>query len=161
MQDRPTPDDPGPAAPCSPAEAQLALEEPAVLDFLRGEYTAARGSAPTVPPGPAPLRPAQPEPTDREPTSQDRLVYLPAASHCYAIVLNDTASARLVRRLVGLFGDVTCAEDYARQCGYHLYDVVPATAVIPRDAITADPSSTKPAPGRRHLSALAPSTGPG
>ena len=132
MQDRPTPtpDDPGPAAPCSPAEAQLALEEPAVLDFLHGEYTAARGSAPTVPPGPAPLRPAQPEPTDREPTSQDRLVYLPAASHCYAIVLNDTASARLVRRVVGLFGDVTCAEDYARQCGYHLYDVVPATAVI-------------------------------
>jgi len=58
------------------------------------------------------------------------VVYLPAASHCYAIVQYDVASARLVRRVVGLFGDVSCAETYAREGGYHLYDIVPATAVI-------------------------------
>jgi len=59
------------------------------------------------------------------------MVYLPAASHCFAIVQYDAASARLVRRVVGLFGDVSCAESYARLCGYHLYDIVPATAVVP------------------------------
>jgi hypothetical protein len=34
--------------------------------------------------------------------------------------------------VVGLFGDVGCAETYARNGGYHLYDIVPATAVIPK-----------------------------
>jgi len=33
--------------------------------------------------------------------------------------------------VVGLFGAADCAETYARDGGYHLYDIVPATAVIP------------------------------
>jgi len=68
--------------------------------------------------------------TGLKPTNHDRLLYLPAASHCYAIVQYDPASARLVRRVVGLFGDAESAETYARDGGYHLYDIVPATAVI-------------------------------
>jgi hypothetical protein len=43
----------------------------------------------------------------------------------------DPASARLVRRIVGMFGDADCAETYAQDNGYRLYDVVPAIAVIP------------------------------
>jgi hypothetical protein len=74
----------------------------------------------------------EPQASDAEPASHDRLVYLPAASHCYAIVQYDPASARLVRRVVGLFGDVGRAEAYARDGGYHLYDIVPATAVVPK-----------------------------
>ena len=75
--------------------------------------------------------PEDPRPAGRDLIRHDRLVFLPAASHCYAIVRYDTASARLVRRVVGLFGDVGCAETYARDNGYHLYDVVPATAIVP------------------------------
>jgi len=74
----------------------------------------------------------EPQANNAELASHDRLVYLPAASHCYAIVQYDPASARLVRRVVGLFRDVGCAETYARDGGYHLYDIVPATAVIPK-----------------------------
>jgi len=69
---------------------------------------------------------------DGAPARHDRLVYFPAASHCYAIVQYDAASAHLVRRVVGLFSDADCADSYARDGGYHLYDVVPATAVIPK-----------------------------
>jgi hypothetical protein len=87
---------------------------------LRGEYTAAHGTTS--------VRPAPAEPAGADP----RLVYLPAASHCYAIVQYDAASARLVRRVVGLLGDADCAEQYARDGAYHLYDIAPATAVIPR-----------------------------
>jgi len=128
----PTPEDPQPPPSARPRDrlppdGLLDPEGQTVLDFLRREYAA----APTVEPD-ASLHPAQPEPTGREPTSHDRLVYLPAASHCYAIVQYDPASARLVRRVVGLFGDVGCAETYARDGGYHLYDIVPATAVIPK-----------------------------
>jgi len=53
------------------------------------------------------------------------------ATCCYAVVLYDAASARLVRRTVGMFADVESAEAYARVSGYRLYDVVPATAVTP------------------------------
>jgi hypothetical protein len=127
----PTPEDPRPDVQALRVADPLDPEAQAVLDFLRGEYVAARGSAPTNQPGAAPPRPAQPEPADCEPTRHDSLVYLPAASHCYAIVQYD-ASARVVRRVVGLFGDADCAETYARDGGYHLYDVVPATAVIPK-----------------------------
>ena len=136
----PTPDDPQPRPSArpddrTPPDDLLDPEGQAVLDFLRGEYaSAARGSAPTIQPGTTPSQPAQVEPPvkNAEPTGHDRLVYLPAASHCYAIVQYDPASARLVRRVVALFGDVGCAEDYARGAGYHLYDIVPATAVIPK-----------------------------
>jgi hypothetical protein len=114
-EDRPPPDD------------LLDLEGRAVLDFLRGEYAAARGPTPTIQP-----EQVEPQGKDAEPTRHDSLIYLPAASHCYAIVQYDTASARVVRRVVGLFGDADCAETYARLVGYHLYDVVPATAVIPK-----------------------------
>jgi hypothetical protein len=113
------------------ADARLDPEIPAVLDFRRGEYATDRGSGPAVQPGAASAVPA-PGPADSDQTGQYRLVYMPAASHCYAIVQYDVASARLVRRVVGLFGDVACAEDYAHRGGYTLYDVVPATAVIPK-----------------------------
>jgi len=66
-------------------------ESEVVLDFVRGEYAAARGSVATVLPGAASPRPAQPEPADREPPSHDQLVYLAAASHCYAIVQYEAA----------------------------------------------------------------------
>jgi hypothetical protein len=120
----PTPEDPHPVAASSPADAQLDPEAEAVLDFLHEEL-APRGTSRT-------LEPPVSERDDRAPTRHDRLVYLPAASHCYAIIQYDPASARLVRRVVGLFSDVGCAEAYARDGGYHLYDVVPATAVIPK-----------------------------
>src|SRR5215475_10872478 len=86
---------------------------------------------PIVQPGSASPRPAQPVSADCEPTRHDSSVYLSAVSHCYAIVQYDPASARLVRRVVGLFGDAEGAETYARDGGFHLYDIVPATAVIP------------------------------
>ncbi len=131
----PTPDDPRPDVRAVLAGAQLDPEADVVLDFLRGEYASvARGSGSSSQPGTTPRRPGQPEPPDEysEPTRHNSLIYLPAASHCYAIVQYDAASARVVRRVVGLFGDVGCAEDYARLSGYSAYDVVPATAVIPK-----------------------------
>ena len=118
----PTPEDPRPDVRAALADARLDPETRAVGDFLHGEYATARGSGPAVPPGTA----------DSGQTGQYRLVYMPAASHCFAIVQYDAASARLVRRVVGLFSDVTCAEDYARRGGYTLYDIVPATAVVPK-----------------------------
>jgi hypothetical protein len=54
------------------------------------------------------------------------------ASHCYAIIQYDAASARLVRRIVGMFGDADCAVTYAHDGGYYLYDLLTATAVIAR-----------------------------
>jgi hypothetical protein len=85
----PIPEDPSPMAASSPAETQLDSDTQAVLDFLHGEYASvARGSAPTIQPGTTPSQPAQVEPPsdDHDLTRLDRLVYLPAASHCYAIV---------------------------------------------------------------------------
>lgn len=54
------------------------------------------------------------------------------ASHCYAIIQYDAASARLVRRIAGMFGDADCAVTYAHDGGYYLYDLLTATAVIAR-----------------------------
>jgi hypothetical protein len=118
----PTPEDPHPVAASSPADARLDPEPEAVLDFLRGQLLPSGTSRP--------LEPPVSERDDGAPTRHDRLVYLPAASHCYAIVAYDAASARVVRRVVGLFSDADSADSYARGGGYHLYDVVPATAVI-------------------------------
>jgi hypothetical protein len=123
----PTPEDPRPDGRALPPDA----ETRAVLDFRRGAYAISRGSVPSIQPDTALARPEQPELADCDPTRR-QLVYVPAASHCYAIVQYDVASARLVRRVVGLFGDVTGAENYARLSGYHLYDIVPATAVTPK-----------------------------
>ncbi len=128
-------------APHPPASASrddpphlLDLEGPAVLDFLRGQQAlAGHGSAQSQ--GTAAGQPERPAlPGDCEPARHGDLVYLPTATTCYAIVLYDVASARVVRRVSGLFGDADCAEDYARASGYHLYDVVPATAVVPKIA---------------------------
>jgi len=126
------------------------LEDRALLDFLRGDYApAARAQgSPCPPPGqheesrtPKPSAPAtapggisNPAPADagagKPPETANNLTYIPVASYCYAIVQYDAASARVVRRVVGLFGDVDCAETYARDAGYHLYDLLTATAVI-------------------------------
>jgi hypothetical protein len=51
------------------------------------------------------------------------LRYLAVASACYAVVQYDKDTARLVRRVVGLFGDVPSAELYAIENGYRLYDL--------------------------------------
>jgi hypothetical protein len=60
------------------------------------------------------------------------VIYLPAAAYCYAIVQYDPTSIRVIRRVVGLFGDVGEAEGYAKDNRSYPYDVVPATAVIPQ-----------------------------
>jgi len=125
------PEDPRLEARAALAVARVDPETRAVLDFRCGEHATDRGSGPAVQPGAASAAPA-PGPGDSDQTGQYRLVYMPAASHCFAIVQYDAASARLVRRVVGLFSDVTCAEDYARRGGYTLYDIVPATAVVPK-----------------------------
>jgi hypothetical protein len=52
------------------------------------------------------------------------------ASSCFAVVQYDAAAVRLVRRVVGMFGDPRDAERYGQENGYSLYDVVPATAVV-------------------------------
>jgi hypothetical protein len=87
----------------------------AVLDLLRAKYAFT-----SVPP--------------TGDVSGDRAVpaapYLPVATTCYAIVLYDRPGIA-VHRVVGLFGGVDAAEDYAHDNRYGLYDVVPATAVIP------------------------------
>lgn len=86
-------------------------------------------------PSSEPAGPDAPQPTvpdeDAEPTDHDRLIYLPLATWCYAILQYDVASPRVARRIVGLFGDVECAETYARDSGYHPYDLLTATAVVP------------------------------
>jgi hypothetical protein len=144
----PTPDDPRPDFQALLADAQLDFEGRALLDFLRGDDApaVAHQASPCPPPGQdtepqpvvppsEPASPDAPQPgvpeEDAEPAEHDHLIYLPLATWCYAIVQYDVASPRVVRRIVGLFGDVECAETYARDSGYHLYDVVPATAVVP------------------------------
>jgi hypothetical protein len=118
----PAPDDPDPrhAAQAGP----VTVYEQALLGFLVGRRPRV---ADTGPGQVSRSEPAEDAPADRH----ERLLYLPAITCCYAIVQYDAASARLVRRITGLFGDAECAETYARDGGYHLYDVVPATAVIP------------------------------
>jgi hypothetical protein len=138
----PTPDEPRP-------NIRTLLTGPHVLeprgprDFLPGHH--APTASPCPPPdrreAPGPVRAVSEPPTIGHPlrTDQrdgslaegDNLTYIPAVACCYAIVQYDAASARLVGRITGLFGDVECAETYARDNGYRLYDVVPATAVIP------------------------------
>jgi hypothetical protein len=116
----PTPDEPHP----KPA-GQVALDEQTLPGFLPGRHARVAGS------GPGPLSPGEPPTQDTPPAGHERLTYLPAVTCCYAIVQYDTASARVVRRIVGMFGDADGAETYAQDNGYRLYDVVPATAVIP------------------------------
>jgi hypothetical protein len=108
--------------------AHVALEDQAVLDFLRGDYSPALTATAAID------RPHETEQSGdgRVPGSGAEVIYLPAATCCYAIVQYDGASASVVRRVVGLFGDVTAAEGYAHDNSFRLYDVVPATAVIPR-----------------------------
>jgi hypothetical protein len=101
--------------------AHRALEDQAVLDFLRGDYAPAASHAPsswceTRPlNGQAPLAPAAPP------------VALPRA---YAIIQYEPSSDR-VRWVVGLFADALSAEEYAISHDLPRYDIVPATAVTP------------------------------
>jgi len=117
----PTPEDGDPPDATTPT-ANLDLEDKAVLDFLRGEYA----------PAAAINGASRSEPSDSPATDNDVLSYLPVATSCFALVQYDTTTARLVRRVIGMFGDVQDAEHYGMENGYRLYDVVPATAVIAR-----------------------------
>ena len=130
----PTPEDPRPDVQALLVDDLPGIKGRAVADFPRGEYATARRSALTIDPGTARRQPDEvaPHGEHREPRSHDDLRYLPAASHGYAIVEYDAASARLVRRVVGLSANADRAEAYARGGGYHPYDIVPATAVVPR-----------------------------
>jgi len=118
----PTPDDGDPPDAATPAP-NFDLEDKALLDFLRGDYAPAaaiNGAARSAPPSDSPA------------IDGGVLSYLPVASACYALVQYDVGTARLVRRVIGMFGDVQDAEHYGMENGYRLYDVVPATAVIAR-----------------------------
>jgi hypothetical protein len=120
------PDDPDPGAS---SNRHLTLDDQATLDFLRGDYRLAADA--TAPRGPHRTKPHA-ESDDAGPPAV--VIYLPGVAACYAIVQYDVASARIVRRVVGLFGGAGEAEGYAQDNGYCLYDVVPATAVIPQAA---------------------------
>jgi hypothetical protein len=118
----PAPDGPDPrhAAQAAPVTGH----EQALRGFLVGRHPRVADTGPG--------RVGRSEPAEDAPADgHERLLYLPAITCCFAIVQYDAASARLVRRITGLFGDADCAETYARASGYHLYDVVPATAVMP------------------------------
>jgi hypothetical protein len=128
----PTPDDPQPGGPARPSLTRLDLEEQALLDFLRGDYAPASAAASASSSADSPF-PKEPSSKENESTD-DVLSYLPVASSCFAVVQYDATTARLVRRVVGMFGDPHDAERYGLENGYRLYDVVPATAVITRPA---------------------------
>jgi hypothetical protein len=132
----PTPEDPRPDVQALLVDDLLGIKGRAVADFPRGEYATARSSAPTIDPGTARRQPDEvaTQGEHHEPRSHDDLPSLPAPSHGYATVEYDAASARLVHRVAGLFANADRAETYARDCGYHLPDIVPATAVVPRTA---------------------------
>jgi hypothetical protein len=119
----PTPEEGDPPGARAPA-TNLDLEDKAVLDFLRGEYapTAAINGA------------GRSAPSDGLALAADDslLSYLPVASSCFALIQYDPTTARLVRRVIGMFGDIQDAERYGLENGYRLYDLVPATAVIAR-----------------------------
>jgi hypothetical protein len=100
----PTPDEPHP----KPA-GQVPVDEQTLLGFLPGRHACLADSG-----GPGPLSPSERSTQDTLPAGPERLTYLPAVICCYAIVQYDTASARVVRWIVGLFGDADCAETYAR-----------------------------------------------
>jgi hypothetical protein len=106
----------------TPAKANPDLEDQALLDFLRGDYA----------PGATINGAGRSAPTDGPVSDDGVLSYLPVASSCFAVVQYDPTTARLVRRVIGMFGDVQDAERYGMENGYRLYDVVPATAVIAR-----------------------------
>jgi hypothetical protein len=93
------------------ANAYPTVDGQAVLDFVRGEY---------VP---------RPQPQALQQSSYPQL-YVPAAATCFAIVQYDPAATVIVRRIIGMFGDVGRADRFAREDRRHLYDIVPATAVI-------------------------------
>jgi len=117
-----TPDDPdrGGALPA----AGVTFDEQALRGLLLGGHTRPADTDPT--------RVSEGGPAEDGPTGgRERELYLAVATCCYAVVLYDAASARLVRRIVGMFVDVESAEAHARASGYRLYDVVPATAVTP------------------------------
>jgi hypothetical protein len=78
--------------------------------------------------------PAQPEPDEMPAADEapDRAVYLPVASHSFAIVQYEQGEAPTVRRVIGMFGDAPSAELYADEQGYPRYVIVPATVVIAR-----------------------------
>ena len=131
----PTPDDPQPNGQTRPSPTRPDLDDQALLDFLRGDYAPAGASA--SPPSVTPLR--RTPPTSEEGRRSDAngdagLSYLPVASSCFAVIQYDATTARLVRRVVGMFGDPHDAERYGQENGYRLYDVVPATSVIARPA---------------------------
>jgi hypothetical protein len=129
----PASDDPRPSGHGPLIGSELDPEAQAVLDFLRGEQRSlVRGPASGVDAGNSLDHPEPAAPAWQDDESRDRPLYLPVASCRYAIIQYDVASALIVRRVVGLFGDVDGAENYARDSGYHLYDVVPATAVTAR-----------------------------
>jgi hypothetical protein len=159
----PTPDDPRPDMRAPRAGAHLNLEGRALLDFLRSDDApaAALQASPCPPPDqdtePQPVVPpsepaspdASPVPDENgEPADHDRLTYLPFATWCYAIVQYDAASARVGRRIVGLFGDAECGQTDARDNGYHLY-VVPATASSPGRQCPDEPRRGYVDPSRR------------
>jgi hypothetical protein len=112
--------------PTSLTHTHLGLEDQAVLDFLRGDYAPIAEAAPADAPHRTHRLVAQPA---QQGTAE--VIYLPAAACRYAIVQYHPTSVRVVRRVIGLFGDAGQAEGYARGNGYHRYDVVPATAVLP------------------------------
>jgi hypothetical protein len=120
------PEDPDPGAS---TKSHLTLDDQATLDFLRGDYLLAAEA--TVPRGPHRTKPRG---ESDDASASAVVIYLPGVAACYAIVQYDMASARVVRRVVGLFGGAGEAEGYAQDNGYYLYDVVPATAVIPQGA---------------------------
>jgi len=128
----PTPDDPEPSGPARLSPTRLDLDDHALLDLLRSDCAPVAAAVPVA------SSPAdRPHPTELitgDGSGDEALTYLPVASSCFAVVQYDPTTARLVRRVVGIFGDVQDAERYGMENGYRLYDVVPATAVIARPA---------------------------
>jgi hypothetical protein len=128
----PTPDDPEPSGPPRLSRTRLDLGDLALLDVLRSDCAPV---APAVPVASSPADLAHPtELITRDGPGDEALTYLPVASSCFAVIQYDPTTARLVRRVVGMFGDVQDAERYGMENGYRLYDVVPAIAVIARPA---------------------------
>jgi hypothetical protein len=100
----------------SPTGGHHDLEDQAVLDFLRGDYTP-----------PAPRRPRQTDPRAAPPVV-GRLAYRADTRPGYAIVQYDTASR--VHWVIAPFADALSAEHYAIDNDLTQYDVVSATPVI-------------------------------
>jgi hypothetical protein len=76
--------------------------------------------------------PAQPDELPAAGEASEQAIYLPVASHSFAVVQYEQGEAPTVRRVVGMFGDASSAEVYADEQGYARYVIVPATVVIAR-----------------------------